>query len=213
MSELSQKRCDVCSKLFVPKHSRHLRCSIACRREAARRRVNFRYANDPELRAVKIAVAAQWNRQNPEAWAQSRRNWRAVSANKERENRLSRWRGDSLKYKYGITVEQKDALVEQQGGCCAICLNFFESTKDTQVDHCHQTGAVRGILCSRCNTAVGLFKDDALRLQKAIRYLNGGNADLVSTILRPANEALRDGREPDAGSNADPRVFTKRPEA
>jgi hypothetical protein len=62
-----------------------------------------------------------------------------------------------------------------QGGVCAICSAPDESLKKRLcVDHCHTTGAVRGLLCDNCNTALGKFRDNADTLRRAITYLEGG---------------------------------------
>ena len=73
---------------------------------------------------------------------------------------------------YGITPEAYDAMLEAQGGVCAICGG--EQTlgrKHFDVDHCHDTGIVRGLLCSHCNRALGLMLDDPSRLRGAAAYL------------------------------------------
>jgi len=79
----------------------------------------------------------------------------------------------NLLSKYGLTMEQYAKLLEQQGGVCAICKG--EETRaapvNLAVDHDHETGEVRGLLCSNCNRALGLFKDSAENLEKAARYL------------------------------------------
>lgn len=78
----------------------------------------------------------------------------------------------------GITVEEYNALVEAQGDACAICRTDDKGTGRNgpfdvwQVDHDHETGAVRGLLCSPCNLALGLFGDDPDRLAAAIAYLS-----------------------------------------
>lgn len=78
-----------------------------------------------------------------------------------------------LKYKYGITVEQRDELLAEQGGVCAICKTGTPPTKlGWVVDHCHSTGKVRGILCSPCNTLLGAARDNTQTLTNAIQYLN-----------------------------------------
>lgn len=69
---------------------------------------------------------------------------------------------------YGITLEQRNKMIEQQDGKCAICSDVLTAP---HVDHCHETNAVRGILCNVCNIGLGYFKDDPLRLQSAIEYL------------------------------------------
>lgn len=77
---------------------------------------------------------------------------------------------------YGITLEVYERMLEEQGGLCAICggegFVMKEShTMKLAVDHCHSTGAVRGLLCHNCNRALGLFKDNPAHLAKAISYL------------------------------------------
>lgn len=75
-----------------------------------------------------------------------------------------------LKNRYGITVEQYDEMYERQGGRCAIC--SAESPGRTfDVDHDHDTGEVRGLLCNPCNRAIGLLGHDHDLLMSAIQYL------------------------------------------
>ena len=78
---------------------------------------------------------------------------------------------DSLLRKYGITIEQKKSMINAQNNCCAICKEPFSSTKYTHVDHCHDTGKIRAILCGSCNTGLGQFKDSPKFLQRAIHYI------------------------------------------
>ena len=73
---------------------------------------------------------------------------------------------------YGITVEDKTAIIERQNGKCLICLNDFKGPKDTHLDHCHTTGKVRGVLCQNCNTAIGKLGHNVTTLQRAIEYLS-----------------------------------------
>jgi hypothetical protein len=71
--------------------------------------------------------------------------------------------------RYGLTIEQYDQLVEQQGSKCAICQRLIDST--LVVDHDHDTNLVRGLLCDTCNRALGLFGDDYGNLYRAAQYL------------------------------------------
>ena len=79
---------------------------------------------------------------------------------------------------YGIGYRDVLSLLDKQNNLCAICkeVGFFMK-EDVQsplnVDHCHKTGVVRGLLCHNCNRALGLFKDDIGRLKTAIAYLEG----------------------------------------
>lgn len=83
--------------------------------------------------------------------------------------------------RYGITPEQYDRLYDMQSGKCRICdqprLRIGEGTQGGAtvlcVDHHHGTGAVRGLLCSMCNRALGMLADDPARLRAAITYLQG----------------------------------------
>lgn len=82
-----------------------------------------------------------------------------------------------LKSKYGITVDDYKEMLEQQGGKCAICGTddgkSAKNTKTFSVDHCHDTGRVRGLLCNNCNRGIGLLGDNPETLNRAINYLEG----------------------------------------
>lgn len=74
--------------------------------------------------------------------------------------------------RYGLTVEAYQQMVEQQGGVCKICGRPpSDRWKRLHVDHDHSTGKVRGLLCHKCNTAMGNFNDDTDVMRLAIRYL------------------------------------------
>jgi hypothetical protein len=72
--------------------------------------------------------------------------------------------------RYGLTDADYDALVEKQGGVCAIC-GQTDRDKPLSVDHDHIDGGVRGLLCFRCNMGLGLFGDMPTRLREAAQYL------------------------------------------
>src|SRR5262245_46898769 len=69
---------------------------------------------------------------------------------------------------YGISLEDYDVMFERQGGACSICKRTGVTLC---VDHCHLTGEVRGLLCIRCNSALGFCSDDPALLQAAAEYL------------------------------------------
>lgn len=77
-----------------------------------------------------------------------------------------------LKSKYNISLEDYDDLLDSQCYCCAICDTCLAYVKNVCVDHDHKTGKVRGILCGRCNKALGLVDDNKAVLREMIRYLN-----------------------------------------
>lgn len=72
-----------------------------------------------------------------------------------------------LKRRYGLTSADVDAMVEAQGGVCALC----RERKPEHVDHDHVTGVVRGVLCFCCNQGLGNFRDRADVMRHAISYL------------------------------------------
>jgi hypothetical protein len=101
--------------------------------------------------------------------AQKRANrWRPENLEKDR----ARQREAALKRMYGITAEERDALLEAQGGVCAIC-GALDEFRAMNVDHDHETGLVRGILCAGCNLGLGNFKDSLDKLKAAVAYLEG----------------------------------------
>ena len=77
---------------------------------------------------------------------------------------------------YGLTVEQYEAMVEAQGGLCAACgqpeTHRYRSGEVTRlaVDHDHETDAIRGLLCQRCNSALGRFGDSAELIEALAAY-------------------------------------------
>jgi hypothetical protein len=80
---------------------------------------------------------------------------------------------NSLKFHYGITLDDYNLMLEKQGGVCAICggVEINKRQKRLFVDHNHITGKVRGLLCLNCNTVVGHCKEDVSYLAKAIEYI------------------------------------------
>lgn len=127
----------------------------AAKKEYQRRWHAEKYASDPEYRARQQARTRAWNRQRAlerpdEARAANRRN--------------------ALK-KYGITPEDYDRMLKEQGGC-AICgaTEPGGRGKNFHVDHCHSTGRVRGLLCHHCNVGIGMLREN---FEDAAKYLKG----------------------------------------
>ena len=85
----------------------------------------------------------------------------------------------NLKYAYGITLEEYNIMLEKQDGKCAICKTADPKGRQSgrgkvdnfYVDHNHDTGEVRGLLCNACNRAIGNFQDDPSILENAVLYL------------------------------------------
>lgn len=104
------------------------------------------------------------------------REWRAANRG-EKPRRANR--AYHLKQFYGITMAEFEAMHAAQHGCCAICKTRFKSDRDSQVDHDHACcpgkytcgKCLRGLLCGKCNVALGGFRDDPAILRQAVTYL------------------------------------------
>jgi hypothetical protein len=95
-----------------------------------------------------------------------------VKAFKEYYKASRKSRAGELRRKYGITLQEFDAKLIEQKGCCAICKTSDPSGRgDWSVDHDHASGQVRGLLCALCNTGLGAFKDSTVALRDAALYL------------------------------------------
>lgn len=80
-------------------------------------------------------------------------------------------RDRQLQRRYGITQDDYEKLLADQGGACAICRSPEPEHRALDVDHCHVTGRVRGLLCNPCNRALGKFRDNIPRIVAAVAYL------------------------------------------
>jgi hypothetical protein len=97
-----------------------------------------------------------------------RRNWEKSYRNSpEGKRKMREW---VLQTKFKITLVEYSRMLDQQEGKCQIC-GTPPGGKSLAVDHCHSTGAIRGLLCSKCNTGLGMFKDKQGLLKAAIEYL------------------------------------------
>lgn len=81
-------------------------------------------------------------------------------------------RNEETKRRYGITIDQRDQMIKSQNGACAICEKKLGGKIMPHIDHCHETGVIRGVLCFTCNKSLGMFGDKVSGLQRAIDYLN-----------------------------------------
>lgn len=98
------------------------------------------------------------------------------SARRNQEKRrdplyLDKLKDRELRRKYGISLETYNRQCLEQNNVCAICNEFCIVNERLCVDHDHNSGKVRGFLCSRCNQALGLFRDSEYNLINAVKYL------------------------------------------
>lgn len=92
------------------------------------------------------------------------RAWRNANPHKRREYRLAL---------YGLDQAAFDQMLKDQYGGCAVCGEGLVGGKQTHIDHCHETGRTRGILCAKCNTAIGLLDDCPEKAMSLAAYLRG----------------------------------------
>ena len=136
-------------------------CSVCKETKALDDFYNYKRSKDGKqcrCKACDTLARKKWTENNPEKSSYSARNRR-------------------LKHIYGVDIPWYEAQMAKQNNCCAICGTTENKTVGKRaawnfaVDHDHETGDVRGLLCNTCNRALGLFQDNKEILEKAIAYL------------------------------------------
>lgn len=117
--------------------------------------------NKTRIRPNKKAAKKKYRRTEAGRAAQRRYN--------HKESTKLRVRDRNLILRYGITLAEYTKMMEERNGCCDIC---GKKENKLHVDHDHNTGIVRGLLCGNCNRAIGLLKDRIEVAQKVITYLD-----------------------------------------
>jgi len=134
-----------------------------------------------DCRACFAKRAAERHAANPEPGRERARRWQQENPDRGRAQRerakadgrrAAQDRRSYLKRKYGITPEQYDEMLAQQGGGCAICGRPPTPGISLHVDHDHETCAIRRLLCFLCNNLLGDAGDDPSLLEKAAGYLH-----------------------------------------
>lgn len=172
----STKRCRECvkakNKATQSKNSEsrstYQKNYYASNKEKLQAQNNERYRENKDRYSV---AAKKWYDENKDRLNRER------SENKEKYSYQS-W-VQRLKRVYGITPEDYNRILEDQGAKCALCGtedpgsigNADAIRKVFAVDHCHDSGDIRGLLCHRCNTGLGLFLDNPDALLKAAEYV------------------------------------------
>lgn len=115
-----------------------------------------------------------WRDKNPEKVKEINK----VSKMKRKEyysspERKAKYRNSYLQRAFGITSAEYEEILKKQNGACAICNEYKLAPHRSfmPVDHSHETGKIRGILCNGCNQAIGIFEERKDLLENAIRYL------------------------------------------
>lgn len=194
------KQCTVCKqpKPFTEFHrdksskDGHVDLCKGCKSEIDRQR----RLDDPDYSRKRTESSRRFRENNPEYAKEWGRKWRKANPEKvaEKNKRYGerhpdRVRAQKKKYQrrmvreirntkymrqYGITLMDYEAMLESQSGGCAICGGTEKI--NLAVDHCHETGKIRGLLCSKCNLLLGRANDDPTILANAIKYLEAADA-------------------------------------
>ncbi len=125
----------------------------------------------------------KWNKNNPKKRRviALKAYYRKHAINKKKARKYAKKHAEQRKrymrtkniLRYGLTYKRYKQLMNAQKGKCKICLQFRVKGTDRRlnIDHCHKTGKIRGLLCYACNTALGMFRDNPKILMRAVRYL------------------------------------------
>jgi len=168
------------------------------------------YTTEEERKSQRAAYQRKWRKENPEKFKQARvagekdRHTRYYNShrkkvdqyktmhrneNKDRYNELARERQkvnpmgrriSDWKRRYGLTFEQFEHMRITQDNRCKTCRTLF--VKTPHVDHCHKTGAVRGLLCGHCNRILGLINESTETLRNMIIYLETPNGSRIDKV-------------------------------
>ena len=154
--------------------------------------------NHPEKAVVRVIRSRNRSAESIRDHCERSKKW-------ARENPL-RLRSSRASAEFGVPRRWFEEQLERTGGRCEICGVLHRShdyPKFLSIDHCHTTGAVRGLLCERCNFGIGQFKDNPELLERAIAYLNERarrplfHEGVVADVDADSCPAARDRPEPE----------------
>lgn len=117
--------------------------------------------------------------------------WRERPVAIKRGVKSAYWRERDMLRKFGLTPADADRMAVEQDNLCAICKRLETETrngivKNLSIDHCHATGRVRSLLCTKCNKALGLLSDDPALLRAAAAYLESHATPNVVPLKKEA---------------------------
>lgn len=148
-----------CSQCFENKPESEFYIRSKCGKRIAKCRTchaKYRTEASPDQKQRNIAASARWAKNNPDKVLASH-----------------------MRRTFGLAFDDYQKMLQRQNGLCFICEKPEISTdprsgkqKRLQVDHCHTTGKIRGLLCYRCNTAIGYLQDDPAAAARLAEYLS-----------------------------------------
>lgn len=134
-------------------------------RERCRKR-HQKFKDDPEFKKAARERAAAWRA------TEHGKNRGQVWRENNRERNAATFRKWYMKKQYGITVEEYDEMLARAENKCEICgVHQKDLKKKLVIDHCHDTGKLRGMLCHACNLAIGKLGDSYEKVKRATDYL------------------------------------------
>lgn len=143
-------------------------------------------------REYAIQRAQEWKRQNPKRYAEQKRRYREENKNQRAEVE----RRGYFRRRYGLSIEELEFLRVVQRDRCAICDE--PDAAGLHVDHHHKTGQIRGLLCGKCNKAIGLLREDPKLFDSASSYLQRTQLPLgCGDKTRPPVRRRRPSKAPD----------------
>lgn len=163
---MDEKPCRICGQI-QPLESFHRATGMRdghrneCR-DCFRAIARERYQRDP---AKAIAQVKRWQQENAERLNAYRRARNQLLEVKRQQ------RDGYYRRTYGLSADAVDKMLMEQGGGCAICGDRPERLASMHLDHDHERGQLRGLLCLSCNQGLGKFRDDPDVLARAIVYL------------------------------------------
>ena len=165
------RECKICGIKFNVKTNnvRKVYCSKNCKSTADKRVLKSKYDANPELARKRAREVYYQNHDDNKRSARKRMRQARIS-NPESFKKLK------LRSTYGISMEEFTTLLDSQEHKCAICVRELSGKVNSRdlkayVDHNHETGTVRGILCLHCNSLIGYCREDKGVLLSAIDYL------------------------------------------
>jgi hypothetical protein len=120
------------------------------------------------------ARMATWREKNAVRQRQLVADWKRRHPEYQKQRRREDSRRQVLK-KYGLTPETYNELLERQNSVCALCGGPEPTSRSLAVDHCHESGRVRGLLCTVCNTALGKLGDTVEAFERVLAYLRAAS--------------------------------------
>lgn len=190
----------VTSSSYAERVKRCSKCFETKPRDEFYRQAGTRDGLRPDCKACVSARRKAWYRENRVREIARVRRWQAENAEHVRSyltayQERRDFRAEHLRAKFGMTQRDYERMLAAQHGGCAICGRTPRPGKHLHVDHDHDTGRVRVLLCFSCNVGVGNFGNDSSRMAEAADYVDddGTRTELIAAARSRVRELVRAG--------------------